>query len=228
MAKLQWDLTGEHIYETGISKGVLYKHDNEANKQYSKASPWNGLTSVSESPTGAEATALYADNIKYLNMMSAEEFGGTIEAYTYPDAFAECDGSATIAVGITIGQQARVPFGLSYQTVVGNDTIGEAYGYKIHLIYGCLASPSDRSYQTINDSPEAITFSWEFSTTPVNVEGHKATSLVVIDSTKFTTEADKAKLQALEDILYGTDEAEARLPLPDEIAEMFSTSSLSF
>lgn len=228
MAKLTWDAIGEHIYETGVSKGVLYKNDAEADKQYSKGYAWNGLTSVSESPSGAESTALYADNIKYLNMLSAEEFGGTIEAYTYPEAFAECDGSILIAPGVTIGQQARVPFGLSYQTVVGNDTVGEAFGYKIHLVYGCLASPSDRSYSTINDSPEAITFSWEFSTTPVNVECAKATSLVTIDSTKFTTEADKAKLKALEDILYGTETEEPRLPLPDEIKTMFATSGASF
>lgn len=228
MAKLTWDAIGEHIYETGVSKGVLYKNDAEADKQYSKGYAWNGLTSVSESPSGAESTALYADNIKYLNMLSAEEFGGTIEAYTYPEAFAECDGSILIAPGVTIGQQARVPFGLSYQTVVGNDTVGEAFGYKIHLVYGCLASPSDRSYSTINDSPEAITFSWEFSTTPVNVEGAKATSLVTIDSTKFTTEADKAKLKALEDILYGTETEEPRLPLPDEIKTMFAASGASF
>lgn len=220
MSKLQWDASGEHIYETGISKGVLYKH--KAESLYNDAHAWNGLTSVSESPSGAESTALYADNIKYLNMLSAEEYGGTIEAYTYPPAFGECDGSKMVATGVTIGQQARVPFGFSYQTVVGNDTLGEAYGYKIHCVYGALASPSDRSYQTINDSPEAMTLSWEFSTTPVNVTGHKPTALVVIDSTQFTTDAAKAKLKAFEDILYGTEEAEPRMPLPDEIITMFA------
>lgn len=215
MSKLVWDNAGERLYETGVKQGVLYLQEAGV---YNKGVVWNGLTGVTESPSGAEATALYADDIKYINLMSVEEFGATIEAYTYPDEFAECDGSATLVEGVMIGQQARKIFGLSYVTTVGNDTDGQAHGYKLHLIYGATASPSEKAYATINDSPEAITFSWEVKTTPVNVTGHKPTASVVIDSTK----ADKAKLAALEAILYGSEEAEARLPLPDEIAQIFA------
>ena len=212
MSKIVWDQTGERLYETGVKQGVLYVQDSGGT--YPKGVAWNGLTTVTESPSGAEATPLYADDIKYLNLMSAEELSGTIEAYTYPDAFAECDGSASIATGVYIGQQARKTFGLCYRTTLGNDVDNNAHGYKLHLVYGCLASPSEKAYSTINDSPEAITFSWEFSTTPVNVTGFKPTSSIVIDSTKVNPE----KLTALEKILYGDGETEARLPLPDEVA----------
>lgn len=212
MSKLVWDNTGERIYETGVKKGVLYPI--QTGGTYSKGVVWNGLTAVTESPSGAEATALYADDIKYLNLVSAEEFGGTIEAYTYPDEFAECDGSAALVAGVYIGQQNRKTFGFSYVTTVGNDVDNTNHGYKLHLVYGALASPSEKAYSTINDSPEAVTFSWEFSTTPVNVTGFKPTSVITIDSTK----ADEDKLTALEAILYGSEEAEARLPLPDEVA----------
>lgn len=215
MAKLAWDQTGERYYETGVKMGVLYPQVAGA---YPKGVAWNGLTAVTESPSGAEATPLYADDIKYLNLMSTEEFGATIEAYTYPDEFAECDGSASIATGVTIGQQKRNAFGLCYRTVLGNDVDNNDYGYKLHIIYGALAAPSEKAYATINDSPEAITFSWEVTTTPVNVTGAKPTASVTIDSTK----ADKAKLEALEAILYGSDTEEARLPLPDEIAELMA------
>lgn len=211
--KLVWDKTGERLYETGVRQGVLYP---QAAGAYPKGVAWNGLTAVTESPSGAEATPLYADDIKYLNLVSTEEFGGTIEAYTYPEEFMECDGSASIATGVYIGQQARKAFGLSYRTVVGNDVDMNDYGYKLHLIYGALAAPSEKGYATINDSPEAITFSWEFTTTPVNVTGFKPTASITIDSTK----VDKEKLAALEAILYGSESEEARLPLPDEIAEI--------
>lgn len=210
MSKLVWDQVGERYYETGVKYGVLYVQEAGA---YPKGVAWNGLTAVTESPSGAEATPLYADDIKYLNLMSNEEFGATIEAYTYPDEFAQCDGSAAIATGVMIGQQSRKTFGLCYRTTVGNDADGNDFGYKLHLIYGALAAPSEKAYATINDSPEAITFSWEVSTTPVNVEGYKPTASVTIDSTK----VDKEKLAALEAILYGSDDVEARLPLPDEI-----------
>ena len=214
MSKLVWDQTGERLYETGVKKGVLYVQDRSGT--YPKGVVWNGLTTVTESPSGAEVTPLYADDIKYLNLMSTEELGGTIEAYTYPDEFAECDGSASIAAGVLIGQQPRKTFGMAYTTTLGNDVDSNAHGYKLHLIYGALASPSEKSYSTINDSPEAITFSWEFSTTPVNVAGFKPTANIVIDSTKATPE----KLTALEKILYGDTETEARLPLPDEVASI--------
>lgn len=217
MSKLVWDQTGERLYETGVKKGVLYVQDSGGT--YPKGVVWNGLTTVTESPSGAEATPLYADDIKYLNLMSTEELGGTIEAYTYPDEFAECDGSASIATGVLIGQQPRKTFGMAYTTTLGNDVDSNAHGYKLHLIYGALASPSEKSYSTINDSPEAITFSWEFSTTPVNVAGFKPTANIVIDSTKATPE----KLTALEKILYGDTEVEARLPLPDEVASIMGT-----
>ena len=214
MSKLVWDQTGERLYETGVKKGVLYVQDRSGT--YPKGVVWNGLTTVTESPSGAEATPLYADDIKYLNLMSTEELGGTIEAYTYPDEFAECDGSASIAAGVLIGQQPRKTFGMAYTTTLGNDVDSNAHGYKLHLIYGALASSSEKSYSTINDSPEAITFSWEFSTTPVNVAGFKPTANIVIDSTKATPE----KLTAMEKILYGDTETEARLPLPDEVASI--------
>ena len=215
MSKIVWDQTGERLYETGVNHGVLYIPTSGI---YSKGVAWNGLTAVTESPSGAEATALYADDIKYLNLMSAEEFACTIEAYTYPDEFAECDGSASLVAGVNIGQQPRKTFGLCYRTTVGNDTDSNAHGYKLHMVYGCLAAPSEKAYATINDSPEAITFSWEVSTTPVNVTGHKPTALLTIDSTK----ADPTKLAALEDILYGKDQVEPRLPLPDEIATLMA------
>lgn len=210
MPRIEWDKTGERLYETGTKKGVLYPQVDGA---YPKGVAWNGITAVSESPSGAEATPLYADDIKYLNLMSTEEFGATIEAYTYPKEFSECDGSAEIAKGVKIGQQKRKNFGLCYVTTLGNDVDGNKYGYKIHLVYGATASPSEKGYATINDSPEAITFSWEISTTPVNVTGFEPTASIEIDSTK----VDEAKLKALEDILYGTDDVDARLPLPDEI-----------
>lgn len=213
MSKLVWDKTGERLYETGVSKGVLYP---QTSGSYPKGVAWNGLTAVTESPSGAEATPLYADNIKYLNLVSAEEFGATIEAYMYPDEFAACNGESELAAGVSIGQQARTPFGLSYQTKIGNDIDTEA-GYKIHIIYGALAAPSEKAYATVNDSPEAITFSWEVTTTPVEVTGLKPTASLVIDSTK----VDATKLAELEKVLYGDEETEARLPLPDEIANIF-------
>ena len=196
MAKLVWDNTGDRLYETGVKQAVLYPVGEGG--LYPKGVAWNGITAVTESPSGAEATALYADDIKYLNLISTEEFGATIEAYTYPTEFEQCDGSASIAKGVSIGQQARKTFGLSYKTTLGNDVDGNDYGYKLHLIYGALAAPSEKSYATINDSPEAITFSWEVTTTPVNVTGYKPTACVTIDSTKVNAE----KLAALEKILY--------------------------
>ena len=223
MSKLKWDQTGERLYETGVRMGVLYPI--QTGGVYSKGVAWNGLTAVTESPSGAEASPLYADDIKYLNLISNEEFGATIEAYTYPDEFAECDGSASIATGVYIGQQARKTFGLCYRTVLGNDVDSNDYGYKLHLIYGAMAAPSEKGYSTINDSPEAITFSWEVTTTPVNVTGFKPTASLTIDSTK----ADPTKLATLEDILYGKDGSgdtqtgtEPRLPLPDEIAQLLT------
>ena len=218
MSKIVWDAIGEHTFETGVRNGVLYLKGVEGT--YNTGVAWNGLTSVSESPEGAEATDLYADDIKYLTLMSAENFKATIEAYTYPVEFEECDGSATIAKGVVIGQQSRKPFGLCYRTAIGNDTDGNEHGYKLHIVYGCQASPSEKQYSTINDSPEAITFSWEVNTTPVNVNGKKPTATLIIDSTK----ADKAKLTALEAILYGSEEAEPRLPMRDEIAALMATT----
>ena len=219
MSRITWDNAGERYYETGVKMGVLYPI--QTGGVYNKGVAWNGLTAVTESPSGAEATALYADDIKYLNLMSNEEFGATIEAYTYPDEFAECDGSAALTEGVMIGQQKRKTFGLCYRTTIGNDVDGNDYGYKLHLVYGCLAAPSEKAFSTINDSPEAITFSWEVSTTPVNVKGFKPTSQITIDSTK----VNKDKLSALEDILYGKNSdggsaTEPRLPLPDEVAEL--------
>lgn len=223
MAKLKWDQTGDRLYETGVKNGVLYIPTSGV---YNKGYAWNGLTAVTESPSGAEATALYADDIKYLSLMSTEEFGATIEAYTYPDEFAACDGSAELADGVTIGQQTRSVFGLCYKTSIGNDVDGNEHGYKLHIIYGALAKPSERAYATINDSPEAITFSWEITTTPVNVTGAKPTASIVIDSTK----ANSTKLAALEEILYGKDgtgdgqtgAVDPRLPLPDEIKTLMA------
>ena len=214
MSKLVWDKTSERFYETGVKMGVLYVQNSEG--AYPKGVAWNGLTAVTESPSGAEATALYADDIKYLNLISNEEFGATIEAYTYPDEFAACDGSAALVEGVMLGQQKRSTFGLCYRTALGNDTEGTDYGYKLHLIYGAMASPSEKAYASVNDSPEAITFSWEVTTTPVNVSGFKPTACVTIDSTK----VDASKLSILEAALYGTESEEAHLPLPDDIAEM--------
>lgn len=218
---IKWDQTGERLFETGVKNGVLYNVDETG--KYSSGVAWNGLTAVTESPSGAEATALYADDIKYLNLYSAEEFGATIEAYTYPDEFAKCDGSANLTDGVSIGQQDREVFGLSYKTIKGNDVKGNDYGYKIHLIYGCKASPSEKAYSTISDSPEAITFSWEVTTTPVSVTGFKPTACVTIDSTK----CDPEKLAAFEQILYGTaSDSEItvapRLPLPDEVKTLLA------
>lgn len=224
MSRLKWDQTGERFYETGVKNGVLYIPTGGA---YTKGVAWNGLTAVTESPSGAEATPLYADDIKYLNLMSTEEFGATIEAYTYPDEFAECDGSAELAKGVYIGQQPRKTFGLCYKTTLGNDEDGNSHGYKLHLIYGAKAAPTEKAYSTINDSPEAITFSWEITTTPVEVKDAKPTALITIDSTK----VDSTKLAALEKILYGkdattgqtpSDAVDPRLPLPDEIATLMA------
>lgn len=221
--RLLWDKTGERTYETGVDHGVLYPQD--AKGAYPKGVAWNGLSGVTESPSGAEPNPIYADNMKYLNLMSEEEFGATIEAYMYPDEFAVCDGTAEVADGVTIGQQVRRPFGLSYRTILGNDTEKNNYGYKLHLIYGATASPSEKGYQTVNDSPEAIAFSWEVTTTPVEISAidpgtgrpFKPTASITIKS----SDVDPAKLKAFEDILYGTEAKEARLPLPDEVITFF-------
>lgn len=225
MSRLVWDEVGKREYETGIDHGVLYP---QKDGRYDHGVPWNGLISVSENPSGAEDSPLYADNIKYLNLKSAEELGLSLECYTYPDAWAECDGSAELAPGVTLGQQKRNTFGLSYRTKKGNDTEGEDHGYKIHLVYGCSASPSERSYQTVNESPEAITFSYDIATTPVPVNGYRPTALITIDSTKID---DPAVLAKLEDVLYGKDEGElleeatdARLPMPDELFEILGVN----
>lgn len=226
MSKLVWDKTGERYYETGVKNAVLYPMGSSGS--YGAGVAWNGITAVTESPSGAESTALYADDMKYLNLVSAEEFGATIEAYTYPKEFEECDGTAELADGVTIGQQKRKTFGLCYKTTLGNDVNGNEYGYKLHIIYGALAAPSEKAYASINDSPEAITFSWEVSTTPVSVAGLKPTALLTIDSTK----ADSAKLAALEAILYGKDPTtqdgndgvDPRLPLPDEIKTLMTAA----
>lgn len=223
MAKLVWDETGKKFYETGVDRGVLFVSDGSGG--YKAGVVWNGLTGVTENPSGAEVTSIYADDVKYASLVSAEEFGATIEAYTYPDEFAECDGSKSLAAGVYIGQQARKAFGMCYKTTLGNDTEGNDHGYKLHIIYGALAAPSEKAYETINDSPEAITFSWEISTTPVNVKGSKPTATIVIDSTK----ANPEKLAALEVILFGADApngegtgTDPRLPLPDEIATLMA------
>lgn len=223
--KLTWDETGKRLYETGVDRGVLYPVSNAGT--YDKGVAWNGLTEASENPSGAEANPIYADNIKYVNMVSAEEFGVTIGAYTYPDEFAECDGSKEIIPGVFVGQQRRKTFGLSYRTVLGNDVDLNDYGYKLHLVYGCLAAPTEKGYNTINDSPEAATFSWEVSTTPVAIntliDGKKLkpTSTLIFDSTKFSKEF----MVKLEDILYGTEDEEPRLPLPDEIIKLFNDTN---
>ena len=216
MSKLVWDQTGTREYETGVKNGVLYVQGEGGT--YPKGVAWNGLISVTESPSGAEEQALYADDIKYAAPRSREEFGATIEAYTYPKAFEKCDGSAELAPGVTIGQQTRTPFGLAYKTTIGNDTENNNYGYKLHLIYGATAAPSEKAYQTINDSPEAITFSWELTTTPVSIKGYEPTAILTIDSTK----TDPTKLATLEGILFGSEETDAGLPLPDEIATIMA------
>lgn len=216
MARLEWDKTGEKKYETGTRMGVLYLIDS--NGTYTNGVAWNGLTGVTESPSGAEESPLYADDIKYVSLYSAEEFGGTIECYTYPEEWGQCDGSASLADGVMIGQQERKTFGMCYRTIIGNDVNKDAHGYKLHLVYGATASPSERAYATVNDSPEAITFSYEFTTTPVNVTGHKPTAILTIDSTK----ADSAKLKTLENMLYGGESTEPTLPLPDAVAAIFA------
>lgn len=218
-APLVWDETGKKLFETGVSNVALYPQDTTG--VYGTGVAWNGVTNISESPSGAEATTLWANNGKYLNLYSVEEYASSIEAYTYPDEFAECDGSAEIAKGVSIGQQTRKSFGLAYKTLIGSDTDGNDHGYKLHLVYGCKAAPSERSHATVNDSPEALSFSWEISTTPVSVTGHKPTASVEIDSTK----VDPAKLAAFEKILFGSDTAAARLPLPDEVATHFAAAS---
>lgn len=220
MSRIIWDKIGERLYETGVRMGVLYPQSGGI---YPKGVAWNGLTAMNENPTGAESNKKYADDGVYLNMLSIEELEGSIEAYTYPDEFAKCDGSAEIVPGVSIGQQPRQAFGLAYRTVIGNDTDGIDYGYKLHLVYGAMASPSEKAYETINDSPDAITLSWDYTTTPVQVTGKKPTASLVIDSTK----VDADKLAALEDILYGTTNADPRLPLPDEIAALFAAEAPS-
>lgn len=215
---LAWDETGKRYYETGVKKGALYVRNESG--EYPKGVAWNGLTAVTESPSGAEPTPLYADDIKYLNLYSVEEFSATIEAYTYPEEFAACDGSAELVKGVKIGQQDRKTFGLSYVTTKGNDVDGNAHGYLIHLIYGCMASPSEKAYATVNDSPEAITFSWELTTTPVFVNSFKPTASIVIDSTT----VDATKLTAFETILYGSETTDARLPLPNEVKTLLTPS----
>lgn len=218
MSKLVWDQAGQKLYENGVDQGVLFVQ--AANGTYQSGVAWNGLTAVNQSPSGGDANPLYADNIKYLDLRSAEDFGATVEAYTYPDEFAVCDGSAEIAPGVMAGQQARRSFGFSYRTLIGNDTEGDAHGYKIHIIYNATVSPSEKSYGTVNDSPDAINFSWELTTTPIAVTGFKPTAHIEIDSTK----VDEAKLTTLENLLYGTENAEPTLPLPDRLVEIFSTS----
>ena len=218
MTKLVWDETGKRLYETGVSKGVLYVQADDGT--YGNGVAWNGLTAVNESPSGAEATPLYADDIKYLELTSTEEYGASIEAYTYPEEFEQCDGSAELGAGVTIGQQPRKAFGFCYRTLIGNDVNNNDYGYKIHIVYGAKAAPSEKAYQTVNDSPEAITFSWELTTTPVNVEGHKPTACVTIDSTK----VDSTKLTSIEEALYGSDTKAPKLLLPDEIAEIIKAA----
>lgn len=219
MSKLKWDQIGERLYETGVDKVVLFPM--ESTGQYGAGVAWNGITAVNESPSGAEPTALYANNGKYLNLISNEDFAATIEAYTYPDEFEECDGSKEIAPGVVIGQQKRKVFGLAYRTLLGNDVDGYDHGYKLHLVYGCLAAPSENNHSTVNDSPEAGTMSWSVSTTPVEVADAKPTATVTIDSTK----ADKAKLKKLEDMLYGTEQAESKLPLPAEVITLMKDAA---
>lgn len=229
--ELVWDKIGEHFFENGVDHGVLYPVSPTGT--YDLGVAWNGLTSVSESPSGADANKQWADNMNYLTLYGAEEFGATIEAFTYPDEFAECDGSATLVKGVVIGQQIRRGFGLCYRTKIGNDTVGQDLGYKLHLVYGCRAAPSERAYETINDSPEPITFSWEITTTPVAVKGHNPTASLVIDSRDFTTEAAQAKLEAFKEVLYGTNATTGdnasegtvpRLPLPDEVKSLLTVA----
>ena len=219
MSKLVWDQIGERTYETGVDRGVLFPRQSDG--QYTKGVAWNGLTAVNENPSGAEATAIYADNQQYLNLIAAEKFGATVEAYMYPEEFEECDGSVALATGVYITQQARKVFGLAYRSLIGNDVEGTDYGYKLHLVYGCTAAPSQKSRATVNESPEAMTMSWELNTTPVAVTGHKPTAHIVIDSTK----VDAEKLAALEAILYGSETEEARLPMPDEIVELIGEAA---
>lgn len=219
MSKLKWDQIGERLYETGVDKVVLFPM--ESTGQYGTGVAWNGISAVNESPSGAEPTALYANNGKYLNLISNEYFAATIEAFTYPDEFEECDGSKEIAPGVVIGQQKRKVFGLAYRTLLGNDVDGNDHGYKLHLVYGCLAAPSENNHSTVNDSPEAGTMSWSVSTTPVEVADAKPTATVTIDSTK----ADKTKLKKLEDMLYGTEQAESKLPLPAEVITLMKDAA---
>ena len=221
MATLVWDDTGKRLYETGVQNGVLYPRNSSG--AYPLGVAWNGLISVTESPSGAESNKVYADNITYLNLISTEEFGATIEAYTYPDEFAACDGSGELATGVFIGQQSRQVFGLAYKSILGNDVAGNDLGYKLHLIYGANAAPSEKAYATINDSPEAITFSWEVTTTPIEVTGFKPTASITIDSTKVPA----AKLATLETILFGSANADPRLPLPNEIATLMAADAPS-
>lgn len=219
MSRLVWDQAGQKLYENGVDRGVLFPQN--ANGTYSAGVAWNGLTAVNQSPSGGDANPLYADNIKYLDLRSAEDFGATVEAYTYPDEFAACDGSAEIAPGVMAGQQSRKAFGFSYRTLIGNDTEGDSHGYKIHIIYNATVSPSEKSYGTVNDSPDAINFSWEMTTTPIAVTGFKPTSHIEIDSTK----VDSTKLTTLENMLYGAENVDPALPLPDQLVTMFSSSS---
>lgn len=219
MSKLVWDQIGEHFYETGTKMGVLYTPSET--DPYGVGEAWNGLSAVTESPSGAEATPIWADDIKYLSLLSAEQFGATVEAYTYPDSFEACDGSKEISKGVTIGQQPRTPFGLCYRTILGNDTMLDAYGYKLHLLYGCKAATSDKSYKTKSDSPEAALMSWTLDTTPVAVSGALPTASLTINSTKIPEVA----LKAIEDVLYGTETEEPRLPLPDEVKSIIDQAT---
>ena len=219
MSKIKWDQIGEHFFETGTKNGVLYPYNSETGK-YTPGVAWNGLTAVTETPSGAEANAQYADDIKYLNLYSAEEFGGTIEAFSYPDEFMACDGSDEVAAGVVLGQQSRKQFGFCFRTSLGNDTDGQDHGYKLHLWYGCKASPSERAYATINDSPEAMTFSWEITTTPIAVDGKKPISCITIDSTK----ADEDKFADLLDKLYGTENTDPELPDPEWVIDLFTSN----
>ena len=222
--KLQWDQTSEKVYETGADRAVLYLPNDQG--VYDTGVAWNGLLGFDENPSGAEATKLWADNINYATMYSAEEYGGTIRAYTYPDEFEACDGSAEVASGVVAGQQNRRPFGFCYRTLIGNDVKGADFGYKLHLVYGCMCSPSSKTHDTVNDSPSAVEFSWEVTTTPVNITGFKPTATLEIDTTKLDTDDLKGKLEDLEDMLYGTQSTNAKLPLPDEIVRLFGPASV--
>lgn len=225
MSKIVWDQIGEKIYETGADRAVLYLVDS--NNTYSNGVAWNGLLGVDENPSGAEATKLWADNINYATMFSAEEYGFTIRAYTYPDEFEQCDGSINLVPGAIIHQQARKVFGFAYRTKIGNDTVGDDYGYKLHLVYGCKASPSSKTHDTVNDSPSAVEMSWEVTCTPVPVTNLKPTCVIEVDSTMFKAVADAAKLEALEDALYGTSQTDAYLPLPDDVKTILSGGSVT-